>query len=307
MQKARSRYQFLIRLTLLVTSFAGLAHAQSIAFTFDDGPDMTDGVRMTAAERNSAILKHLAEAKVKSVLFVTRTDADERRIDLISQWGKSGHMVANHTATHPDFDDPAITLAAFEQDVLTCDTAIRVLPGYTRLFRFPYLKEGDTLAKRDGFRAFLKSIDYRVGAVSVDTSDWYYNQRLRDRLARDPKTDLSAYRKAYLDHLYGRAVYYDTLSQKVLGRSVRHVMLLHHNLTSALFLEDTIRMFRDKGWQVIDAESAFEDPVYNLESSTLPGGESILWALSKQKGIPDLRWPGEDERYEKPILDRLHL
>jgi hypothetical protein len=84
-------------------------------------------------------------------------------------------------------------------------------------------------------------------------------------------------------------------------------MLLHHNLTSALFLEDTIRMFRDKGWQVIDAESAFEDPVYSLEPSTLPGGESILWALSKQKGIPDLRWPGEDGRCEKPILDRLHL
>jgi hypothetical protein len=41
-------------------------------------------------------------------------------------------------------------------------------------------------------------------------------------------------------------------------------MLLHHNLTSALFLGDAIRMFRDKGWQVIDAETAFEDPVYAL-------------------------------------------
>jgi len=35
-------------LTLSIMFFARLASAQSIAFTFDDGPDMTDRVGMTA-------------------------------------------------------------------------------------------------------------------------------------------------------------------------------------------------------------------------------------------------------------------
>jgi peptidoglycan/xylan/chitin deacetylase (PgdA/CDA1 family) len=63
------------------------------------------------------------------------------------------------------------------------------MPGYTRRFRFPYLKEGNTREKRDGFRAFLDSNDYTTAPVSVDTSDWYYSNRLRDRLKLDPQAD----------------------------------------------------------------------------------------------------------------------
>jgi hypothetical protein len=85
------------------------------------------------------------------------------------------------------------------------------------------------------------------------------------------------------------------------------VLLLHHNLINALFLKDVIQMFRDKGWTLIDSEAAFKDPVYALRPDIVPAGESILWALAKQKGVPDLRYPGEDDIYEKPILDRLGL
>jgi hypothetical protein len=84
-------------------------------------------------------------------------------------------------------------------------------------------------------------------------------------------------------------------------------MLMHHNLINALFLPDVIRLFQDKGWRIIDAQSAFEDPVYEMQPDTLPAGESILWALAKQRGIAGLRWPGEDDRYEKPLLDALQL
>jgi peptidoglycan/xylan/chitin deacetylase (PgdA/CDA1 family) len=307
MQNRFFRRCVLAKLVLACLLIVPAAHARSIAFTFDDGPDMADGVRMTAAERNAAILRQLADAKVKSVLFVTHTDRDERRSALLRQWGSAGHMIGNHTVTHPDFNSKEMTLEKFQQDMLACDEAIRTLPGYTRIFRFPYLKEGDTVEKRDGFRAFLKSVNYRTGHVSIDMSDWYYNSRLRERLSKDPGADLNPYRDAYLEHVYDRAQYYDGLSQKVLGRSVLHVILMHHNLINALFLHDVIRMFRDKGWQVIDAKIAFADPVYHAEPDTLPAGESILWALAKQKNVPGLRWPAEDDIYEKPILDRLHL
>lgn len=60
------------------------------------------------------------------------------------------------------------------------------------------------------------------------------------------------------------AQYYDSLSQQVLGRSVEHVLLLHHNLINALFLADVIHMFQGKGWTLIDSEVAFEDPVYAM-------------------------------------------
>jgi peptidoglycan-N-acetylglucosamine deacetylase len=66
-------------------------------------------------------------------------------------------------------------------------------------------------------------------------------------------------------------------------------------------------MFQEKGWTLIDSEVAFEDPVYAMRPNTLPAGESILWAIAKEKGVAGLRSPREDDTYEKPILDRLHL
>jgi peptidoglycan/xylan/chitin deacetylase (PgdA/CDA1 family) len=287
--------------------FTSPCPARSIAFTFDDGPVMEDSTGLNAAQRNAAILRQLAEAHVKSILFVTRIDTNEARNNLIRQWGNEGHMIGNHTATHPDFDDAAVSLADFEKELHDCDSAIRMMPGYTHQFRFPYLKEGDTPEKRDGFRAFLDANGYRPAPVSVDTSDWYYNNRLRDRLAKDPKADRRRYRNAYLRHLYDRAEYYDGLSRAVAGRSVAHIVLMHHNLINALFLRDVIQMFQHEGWTIIDAQVAFRDPVYDLRPAILPAGESILWALAKEKGIPGLRSPGEDGVYEKPKLDRLHL
>lgn len=284
---------------------AGLANCQSLALTFDDGPNMTDGVGLSPAERNAAILRQLADAHLKSILFVTRTDADPKRNELIRQWGIQGHEVGNHTATHPDFDE--VNLADYEQELLICERAIQDFPGFTRRFRFPYLKEGDTVEKRDGFRAFLDAHAYKSGAVSIDASDWYYSQRLSARLKDRPKADTRPYRDAYLRHLYDRAQYYDGLSRQLLGRSVDHVVVLHHNLINALFLSDVIQMFRDKGWTLIDSEAAFKDPVYDKRPNTLPAGESVLWALAKEKGVPGLRSPGEDDTYEKPILDRLQL
>jgi peptidoglycan/xylan/chitin deacetylase (PgdA/CDA1 family) len=292
-------------MTAATLLFASLAAGQSIALTFDDGPDMADNIGLSAAERNTAILSQLADARIKSILFVTRTDADTNRNDLIRQWGAVGHQIGNHTATHPDFEKT--NLADYEREFRACDVAIRDMPGFTRRFRFPYLKEGNTVAKRDGFRAFLDSNGYKPGPVSVDASDWYYSKRLSDRLTREPNADRAPYRDAYLRHLYDRVQYYDGLSRAVLGRSVAHVLLLHHNLINALYLKDVVQMFRDKGWTLIDSETAFQDPVYEMRPDILPAGESILWALAKQKGIPGLRFPGEDDVYEKPLLDRLRL
>jgi peptidoglycan-N-acetylglucosamine deacetylase len=285
--------------------FSPVACGHAIALTFDDGPDMTDTVGLSPFARNEAILRQLAQAHLKSILFVTRTDGDRLRIELIRRWGLEGHHIGNHTATHPDFN--AIGLPEFERELLNCDKALRDLPGFTRRFRFPYLHEGNTIKKRDDFRAFLDSNAYQPGPVSVDASDWYYSERLSERLKKNPRAPTGPFRDAYLRHLYDRAQYYDALSHAVLGRSVAHVLLLHHNLINALFLQEVIQMFKDKGWTLIDSDVAFKDPVYAMRPDVLPAGQSVLWALAKQQGVPGLRYPGEDDIYEKSILDRLHL
>lgn len=70
---------------------------------------------------------------------------------------------------------------------------------------------------------------------------------------------------------------------------------------------------RFEAWQKTHAGSdpslyrkAYLDHLWSrAQSETLPAGESILWALAKEKGLKNLRYPGEDDVYEKPLIDAL--
>jgi len=93
----------------------------------------------------------------------------------------------------------------------------------------------------------------------------------------------------------------------VLGRSAAHVILLHTKRLNAEFLPDIVAMFRAKGWTLIAPAQAYQDALYGMRPEVLPSGESILWSLAKQTGLGGLRYPAEDDVYEKPKLDRLRL
>jgi hypothetical protein len=84
---------------------------------------------------------------------------------------------------------------------------------------------------------------------------------------------------------------------------------VHHNLLNAYFLKDLIAHFEKKGWTLIDAKRAFEDPVYLEQPDILPAGESLVWALAKATGKYEsiLRFPGESDKYEKEKIDKLGL
>lgn len=177
------------------------------------------------------------------------------------------------------------------------------------MFRFPYLKEGDTKEKVESFRALMKEHHYKNGHVTIDASDWYIDSRLRARLKENPKADIEGFRKFYLEHLYNRAMYYDDLAFKLTGRHIKHTVILHHNLAAALFLGDLIEMFNENGWKTIDGADAYTDEIFSKTSSTIPAGESLIWALAKESGKFEsiLRYPAEDGDYEKDRMDALGL
>jgi hypothetical protein len=135
------------------------------------------------------------------------------------------------------------------------------------------------------------------------------DERLVKRLKAHPQADLKPYRDFYLSHIRERAAYYESLAQKILGRSIKHTLLIHYNLLNALFLGDLLRMFKSEGWKLVDAAEAFRDPVYASAPNIVPAGESLVWALAKESGKFDalLRYPGEDGDYEKEKMDKLGL
>ena len=296
--------------TLAATAIASAEdRAPELAITMDD-PKPDTMVGMSGDDINRRILDALDRAKLKAALFVTGMRIDKPAgPPLIAAWDAAGHMIGNHTYTHRNYGSDRIPYDDFSADFLKDEPLIRNYRHFTRMFRYPFLKEGDTVEKRDRFRALLRQKGYRVGHVTIDASDWYVDQRMRARLEKDPKAGTSAYRDYYLEHIRDRARYYRQLARDVVGREIRHTLLIHHSPLNALHLGDLLASLKADGWKLVDAADAFRDPVFRREPKTLPAGESLVWALAKESGRYEgkLRYPGEDDVYEKPKMDALGL
>jgi peptidoglycan/xylan/chitin deacetylase (PgdA/CDA1 family) len=256
-----------------------------------------NAVKLTAYERNQSILDTLRAHSVKAMLFVIGGNIQEGEgKQLLSAWDGAGHVIGNHTYSHRNLNAPTTDLKAYQDDILRAEALLKDFPRFRKYFRFPMLKEGETAAKRDAIREFLATHGYRIGHVTIDNSDWLIDQRLTARLRTNPNADVKPYRDFYLEHMWSRASYYDSLARRVLGYPVKHTLLMHFNLLNGLFLADLMAMFKLKGWRPIDAEEAFGDPLFASKPKVLPAGESIIWSLAKEKGIlaKDARYPAED-------------
>lgn len=286
-----------------------LLAAQRVALTFDDGPKLRPTPLLSPAERNQALLGHLAKAGAPAALFVTlHNGADTPEgLALLKAWGDAGHRIGNHTVTHPDLNAASTTLAAFQAELLACDRVIATVPGYRPWFRFPYLREGNTPEKRDGMREFLKARGWRNAAVTIDTSDWRLDERLAQVLAKNPKADLTPIKEAYLAHLEQRAEAYRRLSLRLFDREIPQTMLLHHNLLNALFLGDVVARLRKDGWEFTDPEQVFADPVYQALPDRPAPGQSLLLSIARSRGIallPEYERLMDDGDFEIEALGR---
>lgn len=282
-----------------------------VSFTFDDG--ITRDIAMYPFEEwNRMILTALKEAGVTATFFVTGSNKlDTKGRYLLKSWSNEGHAIANHTYTHPNFNSETMTVEDFEEELLKTDTVISEYDNYVKLFRFPYLKEGKTEEKIAGYRNVLSKHGYKNGHVTIDASDWYINGELIKFIKKEgidnPKID--QYKAYYLQHILERASFYDSLSYQLTNRHINHTLLLHHNLTSALFLDDLIAYFQNEGWEVISTDEAFQDAFFAETPNTVPAGESLVWSVAKETGAYEhlLRYPAEDSRYEKPRMEKLGL
>lgn len=297
----------ILRIILLSVFFYSSIYAQSISFTFDDGT-LGDRPGYSFEKWNALLLQKLKDNNVKATLFVTGRGKDsEQGKYLLESWNNDGHSIANHTYTHPNYNNPKVTFEQFKNELLKNDSLIKQYSNYQKYFRFPYLKEGNTKEKVEAFRKFLTEQHYKNGYVTIDASDWYIDSRLIKKLRTDPLFNIDKFRKFYLEHLWSRAQFYEKLAFELTGRHVKHNLLLHHNLAAALFIDDVIQLFKEKGWKVLSAQEAYTDPIYTQIPNN--AGESLIYALAKdsKKYEGKLRYPAEDSRYEKQKMDDLGL
>lgn len=263
---------------------------------------------MSGEDRDTAIRAALHRHRVKAAGFVAGKYVDDTLSPrVLARWSQDGHIIGNHSFSHNYFSGQASE--ALMADILKCESLLSGHSGFRKLFRFPYLAEGKTAGGRDAMRKQLKQHGYRNAHVTIDTSDWYIDNRLKTRLQAQSQSSVEPYRRFYLDHIWKRATFYDDLAKSLFGHSIDHTILLHHRLTTGLFLDDMLSMFKARGWRLVDAEIAFASLTFALEPDALPAGQSLVWSVAKADGRFEtlLRYPGEDGDYEAPKMDMLAL
>jgi peptidoglycan/xylan/chitin deacetylase (PgdA/CDA1 family) len=283
-----------------------ISHAQQLALSFDDGvnPDLNK----QAVNINQRILAQLEQHQLKSMIYPSVIKiGDYAGLQLVAAWGEQGHQIGNHSELHLNLNKDSVTSQQYIDGIQRAEYVFQPLKGWTARYRYPFLKEGNTLEKRERVAHYLQQHGYQSGAVSIDASDWFYNLKYLSYQKQGKTAQLNQLKQAYIQHLLGRATYYDQLATETLGYSPKHVLLLHVNAINAAFLTDVIQAFRVQGWQWIDTADAYTDPMYQQRPNILPAGESIIWSLAKQRGLAQLRYPAEDAPYEQDNLKRFGL
>lgn len=237
--------------------------AKEIALTFDDSPRFARGY-FDGPTRAQKLIEALKKAEVEQVAFFTNSGfMDDEGTKRIQRYTDAGHLIANHTHDHPDFNKTS--LKDYIQNFDQAHTLLKDRPGFIKWFRFPYLREGDDLTKRDGMRGHLKKNGYLNAYITADFSDWHLEYLFQEAHKAGKNIDLEALKKLYTDNALMAAEYYDQMAIQFLKRSPKHVMLLHETDLAALFIDDMVKAFRQKGWKIITPTEAYTDELIHFE------------------------------------------
>jgi peptidoglycan/xylan/chitin deacetylase (PgdA/CDA1 family) len=255
-----------------------------ISFTFDDG-STSDMPNLELKQWNNMILTAMKKHKLQSMFFVTgNLFKNEKGKYVLDSWIDDGHLIANHTYDHLNLNSSNISLDNYINNFLRLNDSLSYIENFVKYFRYPYLREGNTIEKRDGVRNFLSSKDYKIGHVSIDVSDWYIFSKLLKAYKSGKYVDLNKYRDLYVNHMYNCAVYSDNLATDIAKRKIKHVFLIHHNLCAALFFDDLLKKFKKEGWRFIDPLDAFKDEFYSTLIDNIPAGGAITIAKAIKLG-----------------------
>ncbi len=285
---------------ILIFAFATLcsfAMAQEIALTFDDAPPAA-GALYTGEERTERIIEALAKNNVSEAAFFVLTGGiNDKTSKRLMRYTEAGHILANHSNRHLWIHQAGTS--AYIQDIAIADSILKKLPGYTKWYRYPYLDEGRTAGARDSIRAALDSLQLSNGYVTVDNYDWYLNSLLTAALSEKRNIRMEELRTVYIDHIYNSILFYDGIAMKHLGRSPKHVLLLHENDVAALFLGDLIVYLKSKGWKIISPRIAYQDDIATRIPDVLFNGQGRVAPIAREQGVPahELVQDAEDEAY----------
>ena len=233
-------------------------------------------------------------------------EQDSRLLEVLRAWVAAGYYLGNHGFSHMDLTKSSTE--AFIADIERMDLVIESLSSRSlglKVFRYPLLREGETLAKRNQIREYLKRHGYRIAHGTIDYADWAWTKAYRRCSARNDEAMMTWLREHAVDAARRSLRRAQKLAKLVVGRGVKHILIVHLSAFNALALKDLLQALQSDGVTFIELKTALSDPVYETNPNLpLREGYSFLDQLVMMKQITD---PYRDEVYPLQRLEGLCL
>jgi lysophospholipase L1-like esterase len=265
--------------------------ALKIAFTFDDlpahGPLPEGETRMDVI---SKIIAEVRDANVPPVYgFMNGLRLEEQPADasVLQAWHSAGNPLGNHTWSHMNLSQHSI--GEFEQDVVRNESLLASIMKDEdwHWFRYPFLAEGETPAKKAAVRDFLRERGYKIAAVTMSFADYFWNPpyaRCRDKHDQSAITTLES---TYLAAADDAIKYYRSMSYALNHRDIPYVLLMHVGAFDAEMLPKLLQLLREKDFRFVTLPEAENDEFYrNATDLNLPGAPDTLEDAMKSRQLP---------------------
>jgi len=262
-------------LAALLTCSSLYAITREVAVTFDDLP-----ANPTYAAK---LLKAIRQSGAPAVGFVNENKlTSAAHTAVLAKWLEAGLELGNHTYAHRDLH--RIDVAEFERDIVRGQQVTRELARRPlRWFRHPFLHTGMSLETKQRVESFLEQHGYRVAPVTLDNSEWIF------AAAYEKAADAATRKRvgeAYLVYMDAKLAYFEEQSQKLFGRNIRHVLLVHGNRLNSDWFDELAKSMRKRGYRFVTLDRAVDDEAYRSADTFIGrGGISWIhrWALTAGK------------------------
>lgn len=267
----------------ILTVSCAAAQPKQICVSVDDLPTVAYG-EGNEKEITQKLISHFIKYNIPAIGFVNEGKLYEsgklkgERVGLLSQWLDNGYELGNHTFAHSDYHKA--TFADFARDV---KKGAEVTPPLSRsaglpwrYFRHPFLHIGLSQARYDSLATFLTAQGYAEAPVTIDNADYLFAKAYSNAHKKDDTAQMKRIGTDYVRYMEDKVRFYEQSSEKLFGRQIPQVLLIHASLLNADYLDDLADMYRRNGYTFIDLSKALQDNAYE-EKITKFGSYGISW------------------------------
>ena len=215
---------------------------------------------------------------VNAIKLYHDRNIDPFQVRLLESWVNQGLDLGNHTYSHPDYN--SVSFIDYTTDILKGETIIREILNAKgkslRYFRHPMLHTGDTKMKADSLSHFLFQHGYQVAPVTIDNDDYLFALAYKRAQVNHEKLMMKKIGHDYLDYMERKLKYYENQANKLFGRNISQILLLHASSLNSEYVDSLAMMFRNNNYEFISLDDALKDSAFKTDI-TVYGKWGISW------------------------------